>query len=110
MLQVCAPLPFGTDCVGTDLPACTASFPSATMADGGSLLQGTLACFPHCKLLGDDRGFVSCAVSALLAQKNAIKNWEQVTASLDLVGWVESVPVCEWSGVGCTDNGSIITV
>lgn len=116
-LQVCAaPLPFGTECVGTDLPACVSSFPPATAEDGNLLAW---LCVHRCVhrfvctihevafvMVVDD----ASAVAALLAQRQAISNWDKVVSGLELDGWNESVQVCSWTGVGCTDNGSIISV
>jgi hypothetical protein len=48
------------------------------------------------------------AVAALLAQKNAIANWDELAAGLGLVGWTVTDPVCSWTGVECTENGAIV--
>ena len=50
------------------------------------------------------------AVAALLAQKQAITNWDNVTSSLGLTGWNSSVPVCEWYGIACSESGAIISL
>jgi hypothetical protein len=46
-------------------------------------------------------------VLALLAQKAAVKNWGQVMGPLGLTGWTTDVPVCEWSGITCSESGAV---
>lgn len=45
---------------------------------------------------------------ALLAQRDAITNWEAFAAANDMEGWNESTQdVCSWTGVNCTTNGTV---
>lgn len=45
---------------------------------------------------------------ALLAQRDAITNWEAFSQANSIVGWSESEPnVCKWSGVNCTADGTV---
>jgi len=41
------------------------------------------------------------AEEKLLAQKAAITNWAAWSEANDVVGWDESTPVCQWTGVSC---------
>jgi len=50
------------------------------------------------------------AVQALLAQKAAITNWAEFSKKNNITGWNESVPVCNWTRVTCTEQGSINSV
>lgn len=45
----------------------------------------------------------------LIAQRNAITNWEEYAAANNITGWVtdNSVPVCLWTGVTCNPEGRI---
>ncbi|KAL4423124.1 hypothetical protein ABPG77_004807 [Micractinium sp. CCAP 211/92] len=78
---VCDPAS-ATECTGTLLKPCVASFPAASSAD----------------------------VQALLAQKAAISNWREFAASKNLTGWDAATPVCEWGGVTCSEEGAVITI
>ncbi|PRW61477.1 Serine threonine- kinase CTR1 isoform B [Chlorella sorokiniana] len=71
-----------TTCVGRELPACTADFPPASAANA----------------------------AALLAQSAAITNWAEFASQNNITGWNASVPVCNWTGVTCTPQGSIIAL
>lgn len=45
---------------------------------------------------------------ALLAQRDAITNWEAFAAANNMEGWKETTPdVCSWTGVNCTANGTL---
>lgn len=45
---------------------------------------------------------------ALLAQRDAITNWQAFSDANAVVGWDEAVPnVCSWSGVNCTTDGTV---
>lgn len=52
----------------------------------------------------------SAAVQALLAQKAAIRNWQEFARGKNLTGWDAATPVCTWSGVSCSGKGAILTV
>ena len=78
---VCERGQLGTQCVGAELPACTAAFPPASDADA----------------------------AALLAQRDAIANWAAFAAANNVSGWaVPGPPVCNWTGVSCTPGGSVV--
>lgn len=50
------------------------------------------------------------AAAALLAQSAAISNWAEFASQNNITGWNESTPVCQWTGVTCTPQGSIIAL
>ncbi len=50
----------------------------------------------------------------LLAQRDAISNWEEFSAANNFSGWQDdlsafrAVPVCDWTGVDCNPfDGSV---
>lgn len=49
-------------------------------------------------------------MQALLAQKAAIRNWQEFASGKNLTGWDTATPVCKWGGVSCSKQGAISTV
>ncbi|PSC69697.1 Serine threonine-kinase CTR1 isoform A [Micractinium conductrix] len=77
-----APPPSGTDCFGSALPACTAKFAAGPAAD----------------------------VASLLALRRSVSNWDAYSKGNKIAGWNESMPVCKWTGVTCSQEGAILAV
>lgn len=50
------------------------------------------------------------AAAALLAQSASISNWAEFASQNNITGWNASTPVCQWNGVTCTPQGSIIAL
>ncbi|KAI7838908.1 hypothetical protein COHA_007314 [Chlorella ohadii] len=46
------------------------------------------------------------AVAALLAQRQAINNWDAFAASNSVIGWDTATPVCSWTGIVCKANST----
>jgi hypothetical protein len=44
------------------------------------------------------------AAEALLAQRGAVTNWPQFAAANGIRGWDDSLPLCQWSGVVCSEE------
>ncbi|PSC69547.1 5-oxoprolinase isoform B [Micractinium conductrix] len=53
---------------------------------------------------------VSTDATALLAQKQAITNWEDFAQGNNITGWNASVDVCTWSRVQCSNNSRVVSV
>ena len=52
----------------------------------------------------------SCAGKALLAQRDAISNWDEFSAANDISGWNSTTDVCDWTLIYCTPEGAITEV
>lgn len=84
--------------------------------DGAAALHGTgsLAWLPACLLawMADSVHHVPCApfaVTALLAQRDAITNWDQFAVANNISGWTleSAASVCSWTGVSCNGAGEV---
>ena len=42
---------------------------------------------------------------ALLDIKSSFSNWPEYASANNVTGWVKGTPVCNWTGVTCTDHG-----
>ena len=40
-------------------------------------------------------------MAALLAQRQAISNWDAFAAANNIAGWDAATPVCNWTGIVC---------
>lgn len=49
------------------------------------------------------------SADALLAQRDAVTNWEEFAAANRLQGWTaeDAASVCSWTGIDCSEWGKL---
>ncbi len=44
------------------------------------------------------------AVPWLLAQRDAISNWEEFSSRINILGWDKTTPLCNWTCIECNSS------